>query len=75
MTEQRKQLARGFARFVIRQGSGACCPHPYEKGPHAGEPKTWQARGREIYGIELFNQVMREELATRAEWEAQEGAA
>jgi len=53
-----KDLVRGFARFVLKQGRGATCPTPHKNN----QPKTWQQRGRELYGAELFNSVLREEI-------------
>lgn len=64
--EERKQFVRGFVRLVIRQGHGAKCGII---DPRTKEPMSWQARGRQLYGVELFNQVFREELARRSEWD------
>lgn len=60
LEERRRLFVRGFAKFVIAQGSGALAP-----SSEKGKALTWQARGRQIYGAEPFNQVMREELAAR----------
>lgn len=58
--EERKRLfVRGFARFVIRQGAGALCSI---EDPKTKRPITWQARGRQLYGVTLFNAVLREEI-------------
>lgn len=66
--EERKQFVRGFARFVIDQGPGALTPSALE--PESKDPTlTWQKRGRQIYGVRLFNQVLREELEARGKAE------
>lgn len=57
--ERRKLFVRGFARFVIGQGVGALCS---VMDPKTKKPITWQTRGRQLYGAELFTTVMREEL-------------
>lgn len=58
--ERKKQFVRGFARFVIKQGVGALCSIV---DPKTKKPVTWQTRGRQLYGAELFTTVMREEVA------------
>lgn len=55
---QKRDLARGFARFVIKMGHGALAPSSTPE-----RRVTWQQKGRELYGRELFNEVLREELA------------
>lgn len=68
--EERKQFVRGFARLVIRQGPGALCGVLDAK---TKQPITWQTRGRQLYGVRLFNETFREELARREEWDHAEG--
>lgn len=60
----RYTFVRGFVRFVIRQGHGALCSI---EDPKTRTPITWQARGRQLYGAELFNDAMREELVRMKE--------
>lgn len=60
--ERKVKFVRGFVRFVISQGYGAKCPSIKDD---KGAPITWQQRGRQMYGKDLFDTVMREELAAR----------
>lgn len=68
--EERKRLfVVGFVRFVIERGAGAIAPTQAD-----GKPETWQAVGRRLYGVSLFNQVLTDELAAIAASKVTSGA-
>jgi hypothetical protein len=61
VVHQNPEFARGFARKVLDLGHGAVTGQV----DSSGKPVTWQARGRELFGAEVFNQAMRDEIAAR----------
>lgn len=65
MSQPNPEFVRGFARLVIDKGFGAIAPTT-QKDKH-GRPlqETWQDVGRRLYGRELFNTVLKEEIAAR----------
>lgn len=60
--ERRRTFVTGFVRFVIDRGSGAVAP-----AKEGAVPESWQAVGRRLYGVELFNETLQRELAARKE--------
>lgn len=62
MGQQNPNFVVGFVRFVLDQGAGALAPG-VANGKQVRE--TWQAVGRRLYGKDLFNRVMLEEIEAR----------
>lgn len=51
---------KGFAKFVINQGYMAVAPPDRD-----GSVRSWQQVGRDLFGEEVFNKAVREELERR----------
>lgn len=59
------EFVRGFARMVISKGYGAKAPVTQRDKHGKDIIETWQDVGRRLYGKDVFNAVLCEEIEAK----------